>query len=90
MQNRDVYCEEYFKFIHSLSFCNDVSIQRGREGGERGRRERERERETDRQTDRQTERGEIHTYMKGFEQFFECHRSVIDTALVGFYLFLFP
>ena len=64
MQNRDVYCEEYFKFIHSLSFCNDVSIQRGREGGERGRREREREGERrgrDRQTDRESEERYIHT-----------------------------
>ena len=24
MQNRDVYCKEYFEFIRHLSFCNDV------------------------------------------------------------------
>ena len=61
MQNRDVYCEEYFKFIHSLSFCNDVSIQRGREREREGERERERERRRrDRQTDRQREERYIH------------------------------
>lgn len=25
MQNRDVYCEEYFDFVHHITFCNAVN-----------------------------------------------------------------